>query len=174
MTKQKKSQAERSRSLAFCGYLWPMSKVIITQFYTSFANQDHKDMAACYHDEVEFTDPAFGTLKGDQAKAMWKMLIERSEGKLKVVSSNITDNTAHWEAFYVFSKTGRNVHNKIDARFEFKDGKIYRHHDHFNLWKWASQALGFSGLLLGYTSFFRDKLQTQTRKLLSDYQLRSK
>mgnify|MGYP001399064294 CR=1 FL=1 len=151
-----------------------MSKVIITEFYTAFANHDYKGMVACYHDEVEFSDPAFGTLKGDQAKAMWKMLIERSEGKLKVEFSNITDNSAHWEAYYVFSKTGRNVHNKIDARFEFKDGKIYRHHDHFNLWKWSSQALGLSGLLLGYTSFFRDKLQTQTRKLLSDYQLRSK
>ena len=151
-----------------------MSNLIITEFYTAFASHDYKRMAACYHNEVEFNDPAFGTLKGDQAKAMWKMLIERSEGKLKVVFSNITDNTAHWEAFYVFSKTGRNVHNKIDARFEFKDGKIYRHHDQFNLWKWSSQALGSSGLLLGYTSFFRNKLQTQTRKLLSDYQLRSK
>jgi ketosteroid isomerase-like protein len=151
-----------------------MSKAIITEFYTAFANHDYKSMIACYHDEVEFSDPAFGTLKGDQAKAMWRMLIEHSGGKLKVVFSNITDNAAHWEAYYVFSKTGRNVHNKIDARFEFKDGKIYRHVDQFSLWKWSSQALGFSGLLLGYTSFFRNKLQTQTRKLLSDYQLRSK
>jgi ketosteroid isomerase-like protein len=146
-----------------------MSKVIITEFYTAFANHDYKHMVACYHDEVEFSDPAFGTLKGDQAKAMWKMLIERSEGKLKVEFSSITDNAAHWEAHYVFSKTGRNVHNKIDARFEFKDGKIYRHHDHFSLWKWSLQALGFSGFLLGYTSFFRNKLQAQTRKLLTGY-----
>ncbi len=126
-------------------------------------------MAACYHDEVEFSDPGFGTLKGDQAKAMWQMLIERSGGKLKVVFSNVTDTTAHWEAFYEFSKTGRKVHNKIDARFEFKDGKIYRHQDHFNLWAWSRQALGASGFLLGYTSFFKNKLQKQTRKLLTSY-----
>lgn len=147
---------------------------LITEFYTAFASQDYKRMAGCYHDEVEFNDPAFGTLKGDQARAMWKMLIERSEGKLKVVFSDITSSSAHWEAFYVFTKTGRNVHNKIDARFEFKDGKIIRHHDHFNLWAWSRQALGLSGLLLGYTSFFRNKLQAQTRKLLSDYMQRSK
>ena len=149
-------------------------KSLITEFYTAFAAHDSKRMAACYHDDVEFNDPAFGTLRGDQAKAMWKMLIERSEGRLKVVFSDITPSSAHWEAFYVFSKTGRNVHNKIDARFEFKEGKIIRHLDHFNLWAWSRQALGISGLLLGYTSFFRNKLQTQTRKLLSDYMQRSK
>jgi ketosteroid isomerase-like protein len=148
------------------------NKSLITEFYTAFAAHDSKHMVACYHDEVEFHDPAFGTLKGEEAKAMWKMLIERSEGKLKVVFSDVTASSAHWEAFYVFSKTGRNVHNKIDARFEFKDGKIIRHHDHFSLWRWSSQALGFSGLLLGYTSFFRDKLQAQTRKLLLDYMKR--
>src|SRR5688572_3337058 len=94
---------------------------LITEFYTAFAAHDYKRMVACYHDEIEFSDPAFGTLEGDQAKAMWKMLIERSEGNLKVVFSEVTDNSAHWEAYYVFSKTGRNVHNRIDARFEFKD-----------------------------------------------------
>lgn len=142
---------------------------LIIEFYTAFAAHDHARMAACYHDDVEFNDPAFGTLTGDKARAMWKMLIERSEGKLKIVFSNVTPTTAHWEAFYVFSKTGRNVHNKIDAHFEFKDGKIYRHRDHFNTWRWAMQALGFSGFLLGYTAFFRKKLQAQTRKLLSAY-----
>ena len=130
-------------------------------------------MAACYHEEAEFTDPAFGTLNAEQAKAMWQMLVERSKGNLKVVFSEVNADaekgSAHWEAFYTFSKTGRNVHNKIDAHFEFKKGKIYRHHDHFNLWKWSSQALGISGFLLGYTSFFKNKLQKQTRKLLTDY-----
>ncbi|MFZ2906173.1 MAG: nuclear transport factor 2 family protein [Cyclobacteriaceae bacterium] len=142
---------------------------LITEFYTAFANHDYNRMAACYHDEIEFSDPAFGTLKGNEARTMWKMLIERSEGKLKVVFSGITNNSAHWEAFYVFGKTGRNVHNKIAAHFEFKDGKIIRHTDHFNLWAWSRQALGLSGLWLGYTSFFKNKLQNQTRKLLADY-----
>jgi ketosteroid isomerase-like protein len=145
------------------------SPSLITEFYTAFVNHDYSRMVACYHNDVEFSDPAFGTLKGDQAKAMWKMLIERSEGKLKVVFSDVTNNSAHWEAFYFFSKTGRNVHNKIDARFEFKDGKIFRHDDHFNLWRWSRQALGISGLLLGYTSFFKNKLQAQTKKILTDY-----
>ena len=149
------------------------STSLINEFYTAFARQDYKGMVSCYHPDIEFSDPAFGLLKGDEARAMWQMLIERSGGKLKVVFSDVTANAAHWEAFYEFSKTGRSVHNKIDARFEFKDGKIFRHYDHFNLWKWSSQALGASGFLLGYTSFFKNKLQKQTRKLLSDYMQRS-
>jgi ketosteroid isomerase-like protein len=153
------------------------NSALLTEFYTAFVNQDYKRMGACYHDEAEFNDPAFGTLNAEQAKAMWRMLIERSKGELKVIFSDIqTDvekGTAHWEAFYTFSKTGRNVHNKIDAHFEFKNGKIYRHHDHFNLWSWSRQALGISGFLLGHTSFFKKKLQSQTRKLLTDYMQRA-
>jgi ketosteroid isomerase-like protein len=153
------------------------NRSLLTEFYTAFSNHDYKRMAACYHDEAEFTDPAFGTLNAEQVKAMWRMLIERSKGELKVVFSalqaDVEKGTAHWDAFYTFSKTGRNVHNKIDAHFEFKDGKIYRHHDHFNLWSWSRQALGLSGFLLGYTSFFKNKLQKQTRALLVDYMQRT-
>lgn len=148
------------------------NQALITEFYSAFAIYDHERMSACYHPEIEFTDPAFGLLKGEEVKAMWKMLLERSGGKVRVIFSNVTNNSAHWEAFYEFKKTGRSVHNKIDARFEFKDGKIYRHHDHFNLWAWSKQALGLSGFLLGYTTFFKNKMQTQTRKLLMDYMQR--
>ena len=146
---------------------------LITEFYNAFSQHDSARMNACYHDEIEFTDPAFGTLKGIAAKAMWKMLLERSGGKLKIVFQDIaadeTRGTAHWEAFYTFSKTGREVHNRIDAAFEFKDGKIIRHVDSFNLWHWSRQALGLSGWLLGYTSYFRKKLQQQTNHTLKTY-----
>lgn len=152
------------------------NRSLITEFYSAFASQDYKRMAACYHEEAEFTDPAFGTLSAEQTKAMWQMLIERTKGELKVVFSNVKADgekcRAHWEAFYTFSKTGRPVHNKIDAHFEFKNGKIYRHHDDFDLWAWSRQALGLSGFLLGYTSFFKNKLQSQTRGLLTDYMQR--
>jgi ketosteroid isomerase-like protein len=151
---------------------------LVIQFYTAFARHDYKGMAACYHTDIEFTDPAFGTLKGEQAKAMWKMLLERSNGKLKIAFSNVEANeqtgSAHWEAFYEFSKTGRAVHNRIDAAFEFKDGKIIRHVDSFNLWHWSRQALGVSGWLLGYTSYFRKKLQHQTNQTLKEYMNKTK
>lgn len=149
---------------------------VITSFYASFAKHDYEGMTACYHDEVEFHDPVFGTLKGIQAKAMWQMLLERSKGKLKIVFSDVktsgSTGSAHWEAFYPFSKTGRNVHNIIDATFEFKDGKIVKHHDHFNLYRWSRQAFGLTGTLMGFTPFFQNKIRTTAKQSLSSYLLK--
>ena len=92
---------------------------------------------------------------------------------LKITVSNIkieeNNGTAYWEAFYTFSKTGRKIHNKINASFKLKDGLIIDHKDDFNLHRWAKQALGFKGFLLGGTSFFKTKLKKQTNSLLERY-----
>ena len=148
---------------------------VIQIFYTAFAELDSEKMATCYHKDIVFEDPAFGQLKGIHAGNMWRMLCESQKGKEFIVtSSSITaDNSkgsAHWEAKYNFSKTGRKVHNKIDAEFEFKDGLIIKHTDLFNLHNWAKQALGFKGLLLGGTSFFKKKLNAQTKSLLEKFE----
>ena len=74
----------------------------------------------------------------------------------------ITERSAHWEPTYVFSATGRVVHNIIDAEFEFDDaGLITRHTDRFDFWRWARQALGAPGLLLGWTPLLRARVRTQ-------------
>ncbi|MCT4629671.1 nuclear transport factor 2 family protein [Winogradskyella sp.] len=145
-------------------------KNTITRFYEAFNNLDADTMCSFYHNDIVFEDPAFGILKGERAKAMWQMLCNSQRGKnFRVEASNINDNSAHWEAYYKFSKTGRKVHNKIDAKFEFKDGLIIKHTDNFNLHQWAKQALGFKGLLLGGTRFFKNKLLIQTNTLLNKY-----
>jgi hypothetical protein len=149
-------------------------KDLLTTFYSSFSQLDADKMISCYHDDIIFEDPAFGVLEGERAKAMWQMLCESQKGKdFKVSFSNIEANekkgSAHWEAFYIFSKTGRKVHNKIDARFEFKDGLIIKHTDRFNLHKWARQAMGFKGLVIGRTGYFKSKLRAQTNYLLDSY-----
>ena len=56
--------------------------------------------------------------------------------------------TAHWIATYTFS-TGRPVVNDIHARFRFRDGLIVDHQDSFSFWRWARQALGPPGMILG-------------------------
>lgn len=148
----------------------------ITEFYAAFARHDYLGMAACYHDEVEFHDPVFGTLKGIQAKAMWQMLLEHSKGNLKIVFSDVqvsgSTGSAHWEAFYPFSKTGRHVHNIIEATFEFKDGKIFRHRDQFDLYRWSRQAFGLTGVLLGFTPFFQNKVRKTAQQSLKAYLLK--
>ena len=151
-------------------------KDIIEKFYKAFSDLDADTMCSCYHDDIMFEDPGFGVLNGDRAKAMWQMLCTSQKGKdFKVIYSDIkanatsTGGSAHWEAFYTFSKTGRKVHNKIDAAFTFKDGLIINHKDDFNLHNWAKQAIGFKGLLFGHAGFFKTKLQRNTNYLLDQY-----
>jgi ketosteroid isomerase-like protein len=147
-------------------------KELIKKFYAAFNDRDAETMISCYHDDIVFEDPAFGKLQNKQAKYMWQMLCQNAKN-LKVESSNIEANdqngSAHWEAWYTFSKTGRSVHNKIDAQFEFKDGKIIKHTDYFNLHRWASQAIGWKGALLGGTNFFKKKLIRQTNLMLDKF-----
>jgi ketosteroid isomerase-like protein len=152
-------------------------KSIVEKFYMAFTNLDAETMASCYAENVVFEDPAFGVLKGEHAKNMWRMLCESQKGKgFKVEFSNVfadeKTGSAHWEAFYTFSQTGRKVHNKIDAHFEFENGLIVKHTDVFDLHSWAKQALGFKGFLLGGTAFFKKKLQAQTNRLLQKYEAR--
>ena len=148
---------------------------IISQFYTAFKNLDAESMVSCYHDHIVFEDPAFGKLHGEHAKNMWRMLCKSQQGKDFTVNfSNVhfKDDTgsAKWEAIYIFSKTGRKVHNIITATFEFKDGKIIKHSDRFSIHQWSAQALGTKGLLLGWLPFFKSKLQKQTNYLLKQYE----
>ncbi len=147
----------------------------IEQFYRAFNNLDADKMVSRYHKDVIFEDPAFGVLKGERATNMWKMLCASQKGKeFKVhvthIESSAEVTTATWEAFYVFSKTGRKIHNIVHAEFRFKEGKIISHKDSFDLYKWSKQALGTKGLILGWTPFFKNKLQIQTNRLLSNFE----
>lgn len=147
---------------------------LIEKFYSSFNNLDAEAMASCYHPDVEFQDPAFGKLSKQRASHMWRMLCKSQEGQdFTVIYSNVKseNNTgsAKWEAIYHFSKTNRKVHNKISAEFEFKDGLIIKHTDTFNLYSWSKQALGLSGILIGWTPFFQRKLNSQTNHLLDRF-----
>lgn len=141
------------------------NEALITKFYTAFANSDAQTMSECYHPKIHFIDPAFGLLKEEQVSKMWRMLIQRSKGNIKIEFSNIkadeTTGSANWVATYNFSKTNRNVINKIAAEFVFKDGLIIKHTDSFDVWKWSKQAFGPAGYLLGWTGFFQKKIQKQ-------------
>lgn len=148
-------------------------KQCITRFYKAFSNGDAEGMVACYHDDVVFTDPAFGTLKGLDAKNMWRMLIARGGGNLNVQFSEVQasegQGSAKWIAEYPYGSQKRKVVNHVTAQFIFKEGKIIAHTDSFNLWKWTQQALGLSGYLLGWSGFMKAKIQSGTNALLKKY-----
>jgi ketosteroid isomerase-like protein len=104
------------------------------------ARRDAEAMAACYADDGVFSDPAFGELRGESARDLWRMLAQRArEFSLTFgdVEANERTGSAQWVARYRFSQTGRAVVNPINARFVFRDGLIVEHRDSFNLWRWA-------------------------------------
>jgi len=74
---------------------------LITKFYTAFANTDGEEMAKCYHNEATFEDPAFGKLNRNEVTSMWKMLLERSKGNLKIEFKNVFANENSGSATWI-------------------------------------------------------------------------
>ena len=128
-------------------------------------------MGACYAATVAFEDPVFRAV-GWRARAMWRMLCERGQD-LRVSVADIqgdgTTGSARWEAWYTFSATGRLVHNVITANFQFTDGRIVRHVDRFDLHRWAAQALGIKGLLLGWAPPVQRAIRRQAARGLDAF-----
>ena len=52
---------------------------LITEFYRAFQRLDADAMSACYGDDVIFSDPAFGELRGRDVGEMWRMLTTRAK-----------------------------------------------------------------------------------------------
>lgn len=155
-----------------------MSRKTIETFYAAFARLDGAAMAACYAEEARFDDEAFSLAGRREIGGMWSMLCEAVKAKgrdvWKLDVSAITDNSAHWEAHYRFSATGRMVHNIIEAKFEFNQaGLITRHRDSFDFWRWSRQALGAPGTLLGWSPFLRGKVRAQAAANLKAFLARS-
>jgi ketosteroid isomerase-like protein len=148
------------------------NKQLIESFYRAFQKLDADAMVLCYHADIHFSDPVFPDLSRDEVGAMWRMLCSQAKNfelTFDSIEANDQKGKAHWEARYDFSATGRRVHNKIDAEFEFQDGKIIRHTDTFNFWKWSSMALGPVGFLIGWTPMLRKKVQKQARGRLDKF-----
>ncbi|MGQ7959192.1 nuclear transport factor 2 family protein [Pseudomonas sp. SP16.1] len=128
---------------------------LIQRFYSAFQRLDAEAMAACYADDVRFSDPVFTDLRGTEAGDMWRMLCSRAEEfslTFDHVQADERQGSAQWIARYRFSASGRQVVNRIQARFLFEGGLIVEHRDQFDLWRWAGQALGAKGLLLGWAA----------------------
>ncbi len=44
--------------------------------------------------------------------------------------------------------------------------KLLNNTDEFDLYKWSRQALGFPGILLGWSGFMKNKIRSNARKQL--------
>ncbi len=145
---------------------------LIRRFYQAFQRLDAESMAACYAEDVHFSDPVFTNLRGSEAADMWRMLVTRAQDfslTFERVQADEHQGSARWVASYRFGQTGRRVFNRIEARFLFRDGKIAEHHDRFDLWRWARQALGLKGLLLGWAPPVQQAIRRQAGKGLQQF-----
>jgi ketosteroid isomerase-like protein len=145
---------------------------LIEKFYHAFQTKDYRTMQSLYHDDATFSDPVFQNLNVQEVRAMWEMLVSSSTD-LKIIFDSVyassEKGSCHWEAWYTFSQTKRSVHNIIDASFTFRDGKIIRHTDHFNFYRWCRQALGLSGTLLGWSGLIQNKIRKTARGKLNKF-----
>jgi hypothetical protein len=148
---------------------------LLKRFYAAFATLDAHAMQGCYAPDARFEDPVF-TLHGrEHIGTMWMMLCEtiRNRGQAvfrleaRDIEANDDSGSAHWEARYRFGVAGRMVHHVVDSRFTFENGLIATHQDSFNFWRWSRQALGPTGLALGWTGFLHDKVRRESTAKLT-------
>jgi len=160
---------------------WPGSTVacvggldveVIDRFFAAFTAHDGATMAACYRPDATFSDPVFPDLRGPEVGAMWRMLTSRAdELTVELVDRAAADGTgsASWVARYRFGQTGRPVVNAVESTYRFEDGLIADQRDAFDFPRWARQALGIQGLLLGRTGFLRRQVQQAARGRLERF-----
>jgi ketosteroid isomerase-like protein len=144
---------------------------LIRELYEAMDRHDGAAMAALYEPEGRFRDPAFGELSGAEAGDMWRMLTSRADDLAVELVEHASDGdvgSARWIARYTFTRTGRPVTNHVRAQFRFRDGRIVEHTDSFPFWRWARQALGPAGVVLGLPPFNR-LIRRRARLDLSEF-----
>jgi hypothetical protein len=147
---------------------------LIEKFYTSFQQLDWRGMIECYHEDVFFYDPVFENLHAAQARAMWEMLCNQAVNfslEFYNVKADEEYGSCNWKAGYLFSSTARPVTNLVQSHFQFFEGKIVEHMDHFSFWNWSRQALGAKGLLLGWSSLVQNKVRQNARRRLEKFMI---
>ena len=135
---------------------------LVMRFYEAFSRGDAAGMNACYAPHIVFSDPAFGELQGDRARAMWTMLCANMRDfslTYEIREANDTTVRGHAVATYVYGATGNSVRNEIDGTFTIASGAIVRQDDRFDIWKWSAQALGPVGRFAGWTPMVKKKIR---------------
>lgn len=145
---------------------------VVERLYAAFEAGDGRAMQDTYASDATFRDPVFDLRGAERIGGMWRMLLANGDD-LEVAHGDVHAHGhqvhARWEARYTFGATGRPVHNVIDAELEVRDGRIVRHEDRFGFWRWSRQALGPTGLVLGWTPLVRRKVRATAVRSLDRY-----
>lgn len=145
---------------------------LIHTFYTAFRHRDFSTMQSCYADHATFSDPVFPNLNAAQVRSMSEMFLDKNKS-LAVEYDNVQLESglvvANWTADYVLSSTGNRVSNCISSQFIIESGKIIEQTDHFGFYRWSRQALGMTGVMLGWTPFIKRNVRHSAMAALQEY-----
>jgi hypothetical protein len=129
-------------------------------------------MGLLYAEQATFSDPVFPLLNAKGVRTMWTMLLSRADDlaiEVRILEDTPTRARVDWVAHYTFGATGRRVVNRIHTEMAIANGRIVRQVDTFSLWRWSSQALGLTGLLLGWTPMIRRRIRAQAARSLNEF-----
>lgn len=129
-------------------------------------------MQSSYANIATFSDPVFQYLNTAEVKGIWEMFCKRGKDMhltFEILSVDDNQIGAEWIPRYTFSATGKYVVNHINSTFVIADNKIIKHSDNFNFYKWACQAFGVTGVLLGWTSFMQNKIRKTALAIIPHY-----
>jgi hypothetical protein len=149
---------------------------VAEQFYDAFMVRDHYTMGLLYAENATFSDPVFPLLNVHGARTMWAMLLSRAEDlgiEVNILEDGPSRARVQWVARYTFGATGRRLVNRISTEMAIANGRIVRQVDRFDLWRWARQALGVRGLLLGWTPMVQNEIRKQAAHSLREFARRT-
>lgn len=140
------------------------SKEIAIKFYDAFSVANIDVLKQLYDKKLIFNDNIFVNLDYNETISMWSSLLVGNKNmsikyEIKKYSEKYVE--VEWIADYLFTSTNRNVKNIILAKMEIDQGKIINHTDNFDFYKWSQMAFGITGVLIGWTSFFKNKVRTE-------------
>jgi hypothetical protein len=132
------------------------TRAALTHFYDSMARRDGEAMALTYAPAATFEDPVF-RLTGPDIGKMWIGLMRRAREfsiAYTIAQAGRGWGTVELTARYLYGGR-RPVTNVILSELKLEGGLIVQHVDQFDFPRWAAQALGAPGRLLGRFEFFR-------------------
>lgn len=132
------------------------TRIALASFYDAFARRDGGTMAGMYAAGATFEDPVF-RLKGSEIGKMWVGLLGRARDfsiTYNVAQTGDGRGKVEWTARYLFAGR-RPVVNVVVSELEFEGARITRQVDRFDFPRWAAQALGLPGKLLGRFPWFQ-------------------
>jgi len=132
------------------------TRAALTRFFEAFTQRDGETMARLYTPDATFEDPIF-RLRGAEIGTMWVGLMRRSRDwslAYTIAQAKQRSGVVEWTARYRFGGK-MPVVNVVLSEIELENGLISRQVDQFDFRRWAAQALGTPGKLLGRFEWFR-------------------